>query len=123
MRAQRGTWNQKGQLDDGAPWKPVAFRAAQPKCNIDGARLRPARLLGDLSERRGAVVNLDLHLAVCFRFELLDPRLDDVELEKARRSQKMAKLERDRLRMGRAKCKREQYCKRQNSGTHCFIPA
>ena len=58
-------------------------------------------------------MNLDLHLAVCFRFELLDPRLDDVELEKARRSQKMAKLERDRLRMGRAKCKREQNCKRK----------
>src|SRR3954451_11808639 len=35
----------------------------------------------------------------------------------------MAKLEGDRLRIGRAKCKREQYCKRQGSSTHCFIPA
>ena len=68
-------------------------------------------------------MNLDLHLAVRFRFELLGPRLDDVELEKARRSEKMAKLEGDRLRIGRANCKREQYCKIQNSSTHCFIPA
>jgi hypothetical protein len=70
-----------------------------------------------------AVVNLDLHLAVRFRFELLGPRLDDVELEKARRSEKMAKLERDGLRIGRVKCKREQNCERQDSSTHCFIPA
>ena len=50
-------------------------------------------------------MNLDLHLAVRFRFEFLGPRLDDVELEKARRSEKMAKLERDRLRIGPANCK------------------
>jgi hypothetical protein len=80
----------------------VAFSAAQPKRNVDGAGLCFARLLGDLSKRRGAIVNLDLHPAVGFRFELLGPRLDDIELEEAGRSEKMAELDRNRLRMALA---------------------
>ncbi len=79
------------------PGKPIALGAAQPERDVDAAGFYLIGLLEDLAEWRCRVV--DLHLYATFRLglELLGPRLRHVDLEEARRSQKVAELERDLL--------------------------
>lgn len=62
--------------------------------------LRLARLFGRLSERRRSVVDRHRGAPAAFRLELFGERLGHVVLEEARRSEEMAKLELERLRVG-----------------------
>jgi hypothetical protein len=75
------------------PGKAISLGTPQPKRNVDRAGSDLIRLLENLSQGRGGV--MDLHLDAPFRLylDLLSPGFRHVDLEEAGRSQEMAELE------------------------------
>ncbi|MNT52024.1 hypothetical protein D3C72_1890280 [compost metagenome] len=84
-----GIRHHERQLDDRAARKALAFRAAQPQCDVDHALLDLRGLVAHVAQRRTGIQHLHPHPAARSSLKLARPRFNQINLEEALRPQEV----------------------------------